>query len=387
MRNLSRLAPALGLALALPLSGCSTSSTDEDGGSGTVAVSSTDDKCTLSTTTAPAGPLTFEVTNDGSQVTEFYLLGQDGKQVLGEVEDIGPGLTRKLVVRVQPGTYVAACKPGMTGDGIRQDFTVTGKAGDAALPAKRQAQLDAASADYAAFVRTEADRLLRGTREFAAAVKSGRDDRARHLYPRVRTHWERIEPVAESFGDLDPKMDARQADLGPGQEWTGWHRLEKDLWPPAGSAHALTPAQRRACADRLLADTVTLHRRVQDLSFGADQIANGAKELLDEVATGKVTGEEEVWSHTDLFDFQANVDGARRAFTVLRPVLQEEEPALAREIDRRFSALQDRLDRYRDGDGFVSYDRLGTTQVRQLSDAVNALSEPLSRLTAAVVSA
>ena len=36
-------------------------------------------------------------------------------------------------------------------------------------------------------------------------------------------------------------------------------------------------------------------------------------------------------------------------------------------------------------DGFVSYDALSTEQVKQLADAVNALSEPLSRLTAAVL--
>jgi iron uptake system component EfeO len=106
---------------------------------------------------------------------------------------------------------------------------------------------------------------------------------------------------------------------------------------------------------------------------------------MSEVATGKVTGEEEVWSHTDLYDFQANVDGARRAFDGLRPLLDKRSPALSTTIDTRFDALQKLLDRYRAGDGFVPYDRLTTAQVKQLSDAVNALSEPLSGLTAAVV--
>ena len=136
---------------------------------------------------------------------------------------------------------------------------------------------------------------------------------------------------------------------------------------------------------RLLADTVDLHARAQKLDFTEDQIANGAKGLLDEVATGKVTGEEEIWSHTDLFDFQANVEGARVAFAGLRPVLDEKDPALAKLIAQRFTTLQRLLDRHRSSAGFVSYDSLSTAQVKQLSDAVNALSEPLSRLTAAVV--
>src|SRR3954464_8029615 len=144
-------------------------------------------------------------------------------------------------------------------------------------------------------------------------------------------------------------MDLREADLQQGQSWTGWHRIEKDLWPPRGSYQALTRAERAAYADRLLADTVTLNRRVARLSFTADQIGNGAKSLLDEVATGKVTGEEEAWSHTDLYDFQANVDGARVAFEGLRPVLTAKNPALETEIGRRFTVLQSLLDRYRVG--------------------------------------
>ena len=106
----------------------------------------------------------------------------------------------------------------------------------------------------------------------------------------------------------------------------------------------------------------------------------------DEVASGKVTGEEEIWSHTDLWDFQANVDGARIAYENLKPVLEEKDPQLAKTLQTRFDDLQALLDQYKDGDGFVSYTELTDEQVKELSDAVNALSEPLSQLTAAVVS-
>ncbi|MGZ6883686.1 MAG: iron uptake system protein EfeO [Nocardioidaceae bacterium] len=385
------LRAALGalLVVATAAACTSTSRGSDAAGRGRLTVSSTDDGCDVSADSAPSGTLVFDVRNDGSKVTEFYLYAADGKRIVGEVENIGPGISRQLVVKVSPGSYVTACKPGMGDAGIRGDFTVTGSGRDTALSADDQRLVDAASADYGRFVRTEADALLAGTKEFVAAMADGRDDEARRLYPRVRSHWERIEPVAESFGDLDPRMDAREADLAQGQEWSGWHRLEKDLWPPrgadAGPYTPLTAAQRTSYAGRLLADTETLHRRVQRMTFGEDQIANGAKELLDEVATGKVTGEEEVWSHTDLFDFQANVDGARRGFTGLRPLLERRDPELASTIAARFTRLQHLLDRYRAGDGFESYDALRTAQVKELSDGVNALSEPLSRLTAAVV--
>jgi iron uptake system component EfeO len=348
-------------------------------------VTSTDDACDLSATSAPSGTLTFEVTNKGSSVTEFYLYAADGKRILGEVENVGPQLSRELVVSVPAGDYVTACKPGMTGAGIRDDFSVTDSGTSVDPSAADSAQVDAAVDAYADYVRQQSARLLARTKAFAAAYTAGRDDRARALYPEARVPWERIETVAESFGDLDPKMDARQADLEPGQRWTGWHRIEKDLWPPATSYTPLAPAQRRAVAADLVANTEELDTRVQGLELTVDQIANGSRGLLEEVASGKVTGEEEVWSHTDLWDFQANVDGAEKAYGVLEAIVERKDPDLATTLEERFAALQQLLRRHRDGTGFRSYDRLSQAQVRQLAAAVDALAEPLSRLTGTVL--
>jgi iron uptake system component EfeO len=180
-------------------------------------------------------------------------------------------------------------------------------------------------------------------------------------------------------------MDAREADLEPGQKWTGWHRIEKDLWPPS-DYRPLTQQQRELYAEDLMANTETLDGRVQKLTYTIDQIANGSRGLLEEVALGKITGEEEIWSHTDLWDFQANVDGARVGFEGVKPILEQKDPELAQTLTDRFEALQELLDAQRTDDGFVFYDQLSPQQVKQLSNAVNALSEPLSQLTGAVLS-
>lgn len=370
---------ALGL---LALSACTATTTSGEAGS--IAVSSSDDACELSADEAPSGAIVFSVANTGEQVTEFYLLGEDGLRIVAEVENIGPGLSRDLVVQAAPGEYFTACKPGMVGDGIRSAFTVTDSGADLAPQGPLAEQITAATTAYAAYVRDQTAQLVADTDEFVAAYLAGDDDLARARYAATRMHWERIEPVAESFGDLDPKLDLREADLEAGQEWTGWHRLEKDLWPPSGYV-ALTGAEREDVAARLVADTAELDARVRDLTFSADQLGNGAKELLDEVATGKVTGEEEIWSHTDLWDFQANVDGARVMFESLRPVVEQKDQALSEGLAQRFDELQDLLDGYRDGDGFVLYTELTPAQVRELAAAVDALGEPLSNLTATVI--
>lgn len=379
------------LVAALPLFAACTENTDSseaaDGGgeSRTITVTSTDDGCDLSATEAPSGTLTFEVANKGSAVTEFYLLGEDGQRIVGEVENIGPQLSRELVVSAPAGSYVTACKPGMKGEGIRDDFTVT--ASDQEPTAGTDdAAVDQALESYEDYVQEQTEQLVDKTGQFVDLYKAGDDDRARALYPDARTHWERIETVAESFGDLDPKMDAREADLEPGQKWTGWHRIEKDLWPPASGYQALSAKQRAFYADDLMANTETLADRIGELTFTVDQIANGSRGLLEEVATGKVTGEEEIWSHTDLWDFQANVDGARVAFEGLEPIVEQKDPELADTLETRFAELQELLDAQREGDGFVAYDQLDQDEVQALAHSVNALAEPLSRLTAAVLS-
>lgn len=390
-----RLIPKLTLMAALPvLAACTTNpespsttdSADSSDDARNIAVTSTDDGCDLSAGEAPAGNLTFDVTNAGAQVTEFYLLGEDGLRIVGEVENVGPNLNRQLVLAAPAGSYVAACKPGMSGEGIRSDFTVT-ESDEAPVVRGDEAELvSAAQKNYGAYVEDQADQLLVKTVEFVDLYEAGEDEAARDLYPVARTHWERIETIAESFGDLDPAMDAREADLEPGQKWTGWHLMEKDLWPSRAQDYtALTSAERETYAQDLLSNTEVLVKRIAKLDFTLDQITNGSRGLLEEVALGKVTGEEEYWSRTDLWDFQANIDGARVGFEGVEPILDAKDPELADTLNARFDELQVLLDDQREGDGFVAYDEMSTEEVKGLSDAVNALSEPLSRLTPAVL--
>jgi iron uptake system component EfeO len=375
---------AAATAAVLLLAGC-TDNTTQASGDGAVQVTSTAQECMVSTATAQGGTLKFQVRNEGTEVTEFYLLAEDGLRILGEVENIGPGLSRDLVVMAPEGKYVAACKPGMVGDGVRAAFTVTTPPEGTTVSADRAALQQTAASQYSAYVKEQSEQLLAGTKDFAKAFAAGDEETARRLYAPTRMHWERIEPVAESFGDLDPLLDAREADLEPGQEWTGWHRAEKDLWRPGSGYTALAAAERKKLADQLVADTEELNRRTQELEFTPDKLANGAKELLDEVATGKVTGEEEAFSHTDLWDFQANIDGARIAYEDLKPLLAGGEDELDASLEKNFAAVQELLDQHRKGEGFIAYDGLSEAQVKELSSAVDALSEPLSKLTAAVV--
>jgi iron uptake system component EfeO len=386
----ARFLPLIAVSAAglLALTGCVANNTDASSPDAALTVDSSADACAVSAAEAPSGNLSFSVTNSGDQVTEFYLLAEDGLRIVGEVENIGPGLSRDLVVQLAPGSYLTTCKPGMVGDGIdKTAFTVTDSGEDVAVDADLDAQVEVANTNYAAYVRDQVAQLLTGTQAFADAYLAGDDDTARGLYAGTRAHWERVETVAESFGDLDPQLDLREADLEEGQAWTGWHAIEKDLWPADAEAGftAYSPEQRQNLAGLLVADTTTLNEKVQDLDFSLSQQTNGAIGLLDEVATGKVTGEEEFWSHTDLWDFQANIDGAKVLYAGVRDILLEEDADLAADLDTEFTELQALLDAQRVGDGFTLYTELTPAEIRAFADQVNALGEPLNQLTATLV--
>ncbi|SHL03757.1 iron uptake system component EfeO [Pseudonocardia thermophila] len=374
-RRTSAVTVCAGIA-AVALAGCTSTAAPQagTGEDGAITVTASDTACEVSRTEAPAGTITFSVTNTGSKVTEFYLYAT-GDRIMGEVENIGPGITRQLIVEVPDGgDYTTACKPGMVGNGIRGAFTVTGTA---QRSTDADAKLAEAVAGYQRYVTSQVETLVVKTQEFVDAVKAGDVEQAKALYPISRTYWERVEPVAESFGDLDPKVDGRD-DGEPGVPFTGYHRLEKDLW-----VDGLQPDSNEM-ADNLLADIKELQARVATIELTPVQLANGAKELLDEVATGKITGEEDRYSHTDLYDFKANVEGSQAAVAALRPVLDEKDPSLGPVLDQRFAAVMTLLEGYRVGDGFKLYTELTEDDTKKMAEAIDALAEPISQVAGVV---
>ncbi|GAB3898164.1 iron uptake system protein EfeO [Microbispora bryophytorum] len=342
-------------------------------GDGKIAVAATDTECKVAKSDLAAGTSTFSITNNGSKVTEFYVYAT-GDRVMGEVENIVPGLTRDIVVELPAGVYETACKPGMTGKGIRGPLKVSGEH----KPLTGDAKLAEAVAGYKRYIESQSGTLLDKTKEFTEAVKAGDVAKAKELYPVARTYWERIEPVAEVFGDLDPAIDARENDVADGAEWTGFHRIEKDLWVKKDVVGD------GPIADKLMTDVNTIVTKSATVDLSPVQLANGAKGLLDEVATGKITGEEDRYSHTDLWDFDANLQGSKAAVQALRPVLEERDAELVKTLDAKFADAENALAAHRSGDGWKLHTDLSKDDLRALSDAINALAEPISKVASVV---
>lgn len=358
---------AVGL-LALFASACGTSE-DAPAGAEKISFKLTDAGCDPHDAKAPAGPVTFEVENGGSsKVTEMEVL--DGETILGERENLSEGLSGSFSLNLEEGEYTLQCNGGSEEDGT---LTVIGTP-----HSKDNPQVEKAIAQYREYLEKNTALLVNTTRPFVAAVVAGNVARAKSLYPAARIPYERIEPVAESFGDLDPRIDARANDV-PASEFGGFHRIEKALWEE-DTAKGMAPV-----AKQLEADVEELQEKVKSVKLQAVQIANGANELLSEVSASKITGEEERYSHIDLVDFEANVEGSQVAFESVEPLLSAKEPKLAKEIEADFDKVYAALKPYRRGDGFVSYTELTAADTRKLAIVIDTLAEKLSQVPAQIV--
>ena len=256
-----------------------------------------------------------------------------------------------------------------------------GKAGTTAEQTANQGKVDLSkeTAEYKKYVEGQIDMLLKDTENFAKLLKEGKLDEAKKVYPLIRMAYERSEPIAESFGESDVKIDYRLVDFKEEfkneEGWKGFHRIEKILWEQN------TTKGTEKYADDLVNDIKELRAKIATIEVTPDLMVTGAIDLLNEVSTQKITGEEEVFSHTDLYDFRANIEGAQKIFELFRPKLEQKDAKLVTTLDTEFKAVNALLDKYMTDDKhYKLYTELTKEDTKALAEAVTKLGEPLSQM-------
>ncbi|MEZ0578744.1 iron uptake system protein EfeO [Nocardioides sp. MH1] len=358
------------------------------------AVSGDDgDECQVDTTSVGAGPVTFTVANeDAPGITEVELLS--GARIVAEKENVVPGLPEvTFTVTLGGGDYEIYC-PSAVEEKI--PFTVTGDAAPAPTGGPAKLLADGAT-DYAAYVQTQVDGMVVGVQALSDAVDSGDLAAAQQAYAEARPFYEKVESDIEGFllpdadptensGNLDYLIDMRASSLDPAVGWSGFHAVERDLF----GRQRITDRTRQYAVD-LVTNVTALADVAKGLTFRAEDLANGAAGLLEEVQSGKISGEEEQFSHLDILDFAGNVEGAEQAFEALRPGLQEIDPDRVATISDRFDEVNQLLERYKDPSALGGY-RPYTAALRksdapEMSRRVQALAEALAGLAEKVATA
>jgi len=362
-------------------SGASKPKTAADAGkTTTVSISLTPQGCQPKPASVTAGDVQFNVTNsDASAVSEAELRTGDGSKILGEQENLTPGLSGGFELTIQPGTYEINC-PGASQQ--HWTFKVTGKTSGASWPSNPQ--LTAAVSGYQSYINQNTTELVSSSQTFCKAVDAGHLAQAKILYPKTRVYYERIEPVAEIWGSLDTEIDGRwENPVTTASQFIGFHRLEQLMW----SSNTLSGAP-ALCAG-LVQHEQQLLTLVKSASYNPLEMASGATDLINEAATAKISGEEERYSNTDLPVFKANVDGAMEVVSLLTPYLQKKDPSLLTQINTQHAAVMKQLSQYQaspgyDDTGYVEYSTVLDSGRRQLSGSVNALAEALSKVSVQV---
>ena len=366
--------------LAFTISACqSTQSTETSATNDTtqskaeVALTITDQGCEPNALTVNAGETTFLITNKSSQPLEWEIL--DGVKVLEERENIAPGFVQKLKADLDEGQYDMGC-------GLRSNpkgkLIVNAGQGTSQQKTVDQGKLVGAIAEYKVYVLGEVEQLVSQTKSFTDAVIAGDLATAQKLYAPTRVHWERAEPIAELFSDLDGSMDAREDDFAKKADdpkFTGFHRLEKALFKDK------TTQGMKPFAEKLRADTLELQKRIKGLTIEPKNMVGGAAALIEEVAKTKISGEEDRYSRTDLWDFKANIEGSEKIVALLRPLLEKSDPALLTKIEGNFQQINTNLAKYKSPQGgFESYEKLTDGDRKQLKTIIATQAEDLSKL-------
>jgi iron uptake system component EfeO len=130
-----------------------------------------------------------------------------------------------------------------------------------------------------------------------------------------------------------------------------------------------------------MADAVDLQQRLDPLAIPPKSVVGGAADLIEEVASKKINGEEDRYSRTDLWDFQANLDGARKIVSLLNPLIQRQDAKLSARLGENFAKVDVLLAKYRAKDGgFESYEKLSDKDRTALKAPITILAEDLGTL-------
>ncbi|MFT3778579.1 MAG: iron uptake system protein EfeO [Ottowia sp.] len=334
--------------------------------------------CEPNDITVPAGRTTFTIVNHSQRALEWEIL--DGVRVVEERENIAPGFSQTMTVKLPPGDYAITCGLLSNPRG-RLHVTPTAES-DAEAARPSQVAYVGALAEYRVYLALGAGDLQDAAQALADAVKAGDLAQARALYVPAHQAYKRVEPMAELFADLDQRLNARadyfeQREADPA--FTGFHRIEHGLFAPGqGDAKALAPV-----ADRLVADVGALKERLRALDIPPERLASAASKLLRRTADNLPAGGEDRWGHAEAANLQATLDGTKKLADLLAPLLAKAAPALNQTIEARFAAFAAALDPYRDGEGFKPAP-LDQAQRQTLAAPARALADALGQVNAAL---
>lgn len=337
----------------------------------TVFISVDDKKCNPMKITKQNGKIQFIIKNDSHRKLEWEIL--KGVMVIDERENIAPGFIQKMTTNLETGEYKMTC--GLLSNPKGDLLIENKKEKENTIDTNTKKEFFFEMLEYKKYVVEEIEKLVSTTKIFVNHIKRGNFKEAKDLFAFTRQYYERIEPVAEIFFDLDKKIDAREEDYEKKSDdpnFRGFHKIEKILFFDENKDFIIK------YANFLYKDILELQSRIQNLKFLPNKVVGGASSLMEEIATYKISGEENKYSKTDLWDFSANIEGAKKIFDLFRSSITESHSKFLDKIENNFNKIKNILQKYKKNNGYETYDKLQEIDYTLLKSTISFLAEDLA---------
>lgn len=330
--------------------------------------------CTPMKLTLPSGFHSFEIHNRSDRPVEWEIL--DGVMVVEERENIIPGMKAVLRAQLLPGNYEITC--GLLSN-PRGSLTVTPSGHSQAVAQARpdNRAFIAMLSEYKVFLVLQSNAMIRGAQALQAAIRDGNLQKAREAYWQARLPYKRIELTGGRFADLAEKIDPVAAYLEKRENdaaFTGFHRIEYGLWAQ-NSVNGLEPV-----ADRLLADLTALQDRLKSRKLTPDMLLRNVSAFLDRQAEGQILSGENAYSHLDLLDFAAKLEGVHKILTLLQPLSEKPAPAETQAVMADAQSLHDAIATVSAGEATRPYTQIDENTRKMLAEKAKSLSAAVSKL-------
>ncbi|WP_323148089.1 iron uptake system protein EfeO [Pseudomonas oryzihabitans] len=340
---------------------------------GEVRVEILANRCEPNALEVPAGPARFRIVNRSDRAVEWEIL--DGVLVVEERENIAPGLSQIINATLSPGDYAITCGLLSNPRGTLKVLpTAASEAASKAGPTLTQ--FVGPLSEYRVYLNQQSRLLLQGIATLQQALAAGDLNQARTAYAAARLPYQRLAATAQRFAELDNRLNAR-ADYYEKREqdpaFGGFHRLEQGLFA-GNSTQGLEPV-----ADRLHQDAAALRDALLGQSLPPEQLSGNAARLLHNLASTRISGEEERYSQLVLPGFAANLEGTRKVIDLLRPLLSKGHADLQQRLDTQAQAFADAL-----GDVQRPYTALSTDDRHRIATAAQALADSLDQVAPAL---
>jgi len=345
------------------------SSSEGKGSEITVAINNRE--CSPNEITVPAGRTVFTIINQSTRTLEWEIL--DGVMVVDERENIAPGFSQKMRVKLRPGQYEITC--GLLTNPHGKLVVTPSAESDAEDKRPPLASFLGALAEYQVFLALEVDELDAAVQELETALSSGDLALIRQAYAGAHRSYKSVEAVVAAFSDLDLRINA-QADSFEQQEddasFRGFHRVEVELF----KRHDI-PAALMATQD-LKSDTTEIRQRLISLQPMPQMLSMYAVRQLERTAFSLDHGGEERYSNTELANLQGVFEGTSKAAQVFMPLLLKASPRLHQQIESLLQTFERNLQDFEGLDDRWGREDLSEGQRKQFASIVHDLAIAMS---------